>query len=87
MEYGIESWLESYQSPVSSKEFQRIYDSLNKEFVRLITQKGKSNLYWAAVCNYKLILHLAHNCFFQLRFKRLKERQYSAIYDSQCKKH
>lgn len=82
MAYGIEQWLDSYQSPVASKEFQHIYDTLNKEFVRLITQKEKSNLYWTGICNYKLILFLAHKCFFQLRFNRLREQGYQSIYDS-----
>jgi hypothetical protein len=77
--FGVDPWLKSYSSPVTSREFQSAYDRILSETIRLLSPIEGSPTYWTTLCNYKLLLHLTHTCFFKLRLDRLAEQGFQSL--------
>ena len=80
--YGIEKWLVDYTPVLQGTEFQKVYEIIFNAYADGLLAEAavKSELYWSAAVNYKLITLLSEAFFRHLCLMELKNKGYCDVF-------
>jgi len=77
---GIKKWLSHYYIPVSSSEYQNIYNSICSIYFSTINEfRNNEIIYYISIANWNIVTRISHNLVNILRLQRLREKGYKDI--------
>lgn len=82
--FGIEHWLETYQMPVTGRDYKSIYEYVSQAYLHHLCHTDiDEEIYWLAVANLKIARLITNYLFYMLRLEKLKQANYTHILSHQ----